>query len=139
MINRTLLVAFMATISFCVNAQNQDLLEASANLGSTPVVLGKNYMVKSTYYDNTYLQETISLANEPHPMEKIGKTLTFIGLPLAVIGGVMVSGADALYYECYNGVCDGDPKGGFGIIMLVAGVGLSGTGITLWTIGRAKR
>tara|TARA_R110002051_G_scaffold165130_2_gene235930 strand:- start:51273 stop:51782 length:510 start_codon:yes stop_codon:yes gene_type:complete len=73
-----------------------------------------------------------------HPMEKTGRILTYIGASLAIIGGIMVASADELYYECVNGNCTGDAKGGFGILMLGAGAGLSGTGTVLWIIGSKK-
>lgn len=135
---RILLVTLMVTMTFCVNAQ-ENLLQASINQDATPIAFKEVYSTKMYGYDATSLNEALKLASDPHPMEKIGKTLTFIGLPLAVIGGAMVSQADALYYECVNGVCDGDPNGGFGVIFLAAGIGLSGTGIVLWSIGRSKR
>lgn len=73
-----------------------------------------------------------------HPMEKTGRILTYIGVPLAIIGGIMVAGADELYYECVNGNCSGDARGGFGVVMLGAGAGLAGTGAVLWIIGSKK-
>ena len=73
-----------------------------------------------------------------HPLERVGKILTFVGIPLAIIGGILVSDADALYYNCVNGECEGDPKGGFGVLLLAAGAGMGGTGIVLWTIGKNK-
>jgi len=134
------LIVFLLITTLCVvNAQNIYLSEASNNTESTPVVLNEGHSLNAYVYNTKNLNEALKLANEPHPMEKIGKKLTFIGLPLALLGGIMVSGADALYYECYNGVCDGDPRGGFGVIFLAAGVGLTGTGVVLWTVGKSKR
>lgn len=133
------LIALLLTTTLCGNAQNIYLSEASSNTEASPVVLNEGHSLNTYVYDAENLNEALQLANEPHPMEKIGKKLTFIGLPLALLGGIMVSGADALYYECYNGVCDGDPRGGFGVIILAAGVGLTGTGVVLWAIGKSKR
>ncbi|MDC6388621.1 hypothetical protein PP182_07995 [Maribacter sp. PR1] len=73
-----------------------------------------------------------------HPLEKTGRILTYIGVPLAIIGGIMVAGADELYYECVNGNCSGDARGGFGVVMLGAGAGLTGTGTALWILGSKK-
>ncbi len=73
-----------------------------------------------------------------HPLEKVGKTLVFIGLPLTAIGAIMVSDADALYYNCVNGDCEGDPRGGFGVVFLSHGIGLSITGLALWSTGSNK-
>lgn len=73
-----------------------------------------------------------------HPMEKTGRILTYIGVPLAIIGGIMVAGADELYYQCVNGDCSGDARGGFGVVLLGAGTGLSITGAVLWIIGNKK-
>ncbi|NHF60097.1 hypothetical protein FK220_012135 [Flavobacteriaceae bacterium TP-CH-4] len=71
-------------------------------------------------------------------MEKTGRILTFIGVPLAIIGGIMVAGADELYYNCVNGDCEGDARGGFGVVALAAGLGLSGTGTVLWIMGSKR-
>lgn len=71
-------------------------------------------------------------------MERTGRILTFIGVPLGIIGGIMVAGSDELYYECVNGNCTGDARGGFGVVLLAAGVGLSGTGGVLWILGSKK-
>jgi hypothetical protein len=46
------------------------------------------------------------------------KILIFIGVPLAILGGIMISGADSYSYECVNGDCVGDAKGAFGSIFL---------------------
>jgi len=73
-----------------------------------------------------------------HPMEKTGRILTYIGVPLAIIGGIMVAGADELYYECVNGNCTGDARGGFGVVGLAAGGGMSIAGAILWIIGSKK-
>ncbi len=71
-------------------------------------------------------------------MEKTGRILTYIGVPLAIVGGIMVAGADELYYTCVNGNCDGDARGGFGVVALAAGLGLGGTGGVLWIIGSKR-
>lgn len=73
-----------------------------------------------------------------HPLEKTGRILTYVGVPLAIIGGIMVSGADELYYSCVNGDCSGDARGGFGVVLLGAGTGLSITGAVLWIVGAKK-
>ena len=95
---------------------------------------------KPTVYSPVFNTNNLHLdqAEDMHPLETTGRILTFVGLPLAIIGGVMVSQSDALYYNCVNGDCEGDPMGGFGIMALVSGIGLSGTGAILWTIGAQK-
>jgi hypothetical protein len=79
-----------------------------------------------------------SMLMRRHPLEKTGRILTYIGVPLAIIGGIMVAGADELYYECVNGNCSGDARGGFGVVLLGAGSGMSITGAILWIIGSKK-
>lgn len=78
------------------------------------------------------------MQTERHGLEKAGRVLTFIGVPLLIIGGVMVANSDGLYYNCANGTCEGDTQGGFGILLLSTGIGMTGTGIVLWTIGSKK-
>ena len=36
-------------------------------------------------------------------MEKVGRILTYVGVPLAIAGGIMTANADEHYYECVNG------------------------------------
>lgn len=88
---------------------------------------------------NESLKMTLLAAKKSRSgMEKTGRILTYIGVPLGIIGGIMVAGADELYYECTNGNCSGDARGGFGVVLLGAGVGLSGTGTVLWVLGSKK-
>ncbi|MGK0389006.1 MAG: hypothetical protein ACI94Y_001740 [Maribacter sp.] len=51
----------------------------------------------------------------------------------------MVAKADVLYYNCYNGYCEGDPLGGFGIVLLSLGLTLTIGGGFLWGLGAKKR
>ncbi len=84
------------------------------------------------------LNTTLGFKKSRNGMEKTGRILTYIGVPLAILGGIMVAGADELYYNCVNGDCEGDARGGFGIVALAAGIGLGGTGGVLWIIGSKK-
>lgn len=119
--------------------------------GNTPTILD-NYLEKNNKQFNL-MPTTTSISSSLYSkdletamramkrrrrsgMEKTGRILTFIGVPLGIIGGIMVASADELYYECVNGNCSGDAKGGFGVVMLGAGIGLSGTGTVLWVLGR---
>jgi len=93
------------------------------------------------YVNAKELGENLTLAlfqKNRNGMEKTGRILTYIGVPLAIIGGIMVAGANELYYNCVNGNCEGDARGGFGIVALAAGVGLGTTGGILWIIGSKK-
>jgi len=71
-------------------------------------------------------------------MERTERIHTYIGVPLAILGDIMVAGSDALYYNCVNGDCEGNARGGFGILALAAGVGLGGTGGVLWIVGSKR-
>lgn len=100
-----------------------------------------NFMTYETV-NSDELAENLNIAlgfkKRRHPMEKTGRILTYVGVPLAIIGGIMVAGADELYYTCVNGDCTGDARGGFGVVLLGAGAGLSGTGTVLWILGSKK-
>jgi len=157
-----LLFSFFSATSQVVENNQQtfsDLVLESGNFKtdyvSTDLTIPKDwdtYMNSSNITDNSIMSldyiETESISNKlnmeypfkrrRHPMEKTGRILTYIGVPLAIIGGVMVAGADELYYECVNGNCSGDARGGFGVVMLGAGAGLAGTGTVLWIIGSKK-
>jgi hypothetical protein len=152
---------FSATSQVAENNQQtfSDLVLESDNLKtayfSTDLTITKDwdtYMNSNNITDNSIMSldyvDTESISNKlnmaypfkrrRHPMEKTGRILTYIGVPLAIIGGIMVAGADELYYECVNGNCSGDARGGFGVVMLGAGAGLAGTGTVLWVIGSKK-
>jgi len=103
----------------------------------TPVSFMSVEYVDSAILAN-HLNASLHFKKNRSGMEKTGRILTFVGVPLAILGGIMVAGADELYYECVNGDCRGDASGGFGIVALAAGVGLSGTGGVLWIIGSKK-
>lgn len=113
----------------------------NAQLNSSELLYTSNLQSMLILEDVNEAQMAIALGQKfkrRHPMEKTGRILTYIGVPLAIIGGIMVAGADELYYECVNGDCSGDARGGFGIVLLGAGSGLSITGAVLWIVGAKK-
>ena len=131
-----ILILFFSTISLF--AQNNTF---AGKLGNNNLYASNfNYITnfKPLGFSATNFNKSLREAADPSPLIKTGKILTFIGLPLAIIGGIMVANSDALYYECVNGVCEGDPQGGFGILILASGIGMTGTGVVLWTIGKKK-
>lgn len=138
MLFRNLFILFFMICAITSNAQTNDLTLLSTRNDRTSYVLVKNQNHFQSSFSALELNKSIYLKNGNHPLEKTGKILTMVGIPLAILGGVMVAGADALYYECVNGNCSGDPRGGFGVIFLGVGVGLSATGIVLWTVGKHK-
>jgi uncharacterized protein YxeA len=103
----------------------------SSNL-NTPSILNtsnvKHYEMNKMQLQGTY----------KHPMLKVGKILTYIAVPLVIIGTVMVANADSYSYTCVNGECEGDPMGGTGVAILSIGTPLAITGVTLWIIGKHK-
>ena len=147
---------FILAVSFYTNAQNNIINKAYSindnSLTHAIVYQGNNFTSTLTGLDNYTLDKTTSnsekltynlntaLANKSrrHPMEKVGRILTYVGVPLAIIGGIMTANADEHYYECVNGDCTGDASGAFGAVFLGAGLGLSGTGGVLWILGSKK-
>ncbi len=134
----TLIIAILLLFSSKSFAQNIAFADKTNYI--TLSVLVNNYDSNQIHskFSVSEFNTLIKEASTPHPLVKTGKILTFIGIPLAIVGGIMVANSDALYYECINGVCDGDPQGGFGILLLASGVGMTGTGIVLWTIGKKR-
>ncbi len=147
MCHRTIFILIFVCSAFAANAQisNADYLANYADENVTEIsIVSKQQsffdhpnMVNKNY-STEFLNKTLTTVDR-HPLEKTGRILTFVGIPLTIIGAIMVSSADELYYNCYNGVCEGDPQGGVGVVLLAAGVGMTGTGIVLWTIGKKKR
>jgi hypothetical protein len=75
-------------------------------------------------------------------MRRTGSTLTIFGAILFVGGVALASSADALYYNSTttNGttVEEGDPKGGIGVVMGAAGLGMMVPGIIFWSKGSKR-
>lgn len=128
------------SLPFLSKAQSTTLSVSSGNFQNfqSTDLLNQEAIEFSSPYSTAHFNNVLDAANTKHPLVKTGKALTFVGIPLMILGGIMVSSADALYYNCTNGDCEGDAKGGFGVLILATGVGLTGTGIVLWTIGNKK-
>ena len=139
---RKIFILFFILNAGVIKAQSQTLADASPfNTAYTRSILYQAAKASQVSFSSASLQEALEMQTERHGLEKTGRVLTFIGVPLLIIGGVMVANSDGLYYNCTNGVCDGDAQGGFGVVLLGSGIGLTGTGIVLWAIGskRTKR
>ena len=136
---KNLLILLFIFGSISISAQRSQLLIAEVNTQQKSLLIKQNFEPAINSISLEEFNKALRYKPKKHPLEKTGRILTFIGVPLVVIGGIMVAGADELYYECYNGYCEGDPRGGFGVIILAAGLGMSGAGIVLWTIGLNKR
>ncbi|NJM25659.1 MAG: hypothetical protein HC859_09380 [Bacteroidia bacterium] len=71
-----------------------------------------------------------------------GRALTIMGGVMLVTGVVLVSTADATYYNTTvtsSGTYEeGDPKGGFGTLMMAGGLGMTIPGIILWSKGSKR-
>lgn len=71
-----------------------------------------------------------------------GRTLTIIGGVMLVTGVVLVSTADATYYTTTTTSSgtyeEGDPKGGFGTLMIAGGLGMTIPGVILWSKGSKR-
>jgi len=90
---------------------------------------------KTAYVANSY--------NAPGlKMKRTGTTLTVVGGAMLVGGIVLVSNASALYYNSNttNGTTttSGDPRGGFGVVMIAAGVGMIVPGIIFMSKGSKR-
>lgn len=138
-IMKTTLLTLSFTLLFLnLQAQHIGLKPVSHSFITEPLAFNSNIYSAEIGFSSTALDQALQTADNPHPLVRTGKILTFVGIPLVIIGAIMVSNADALYYECVNGNCEGDPQGGFGTLILASGIGASTTGIILWTIGHNK-
>jgi hypothetical protein len=139
MLFKHLLISLLFLGNLTVSAQINSLTYASNNNNHNSLVFTQEITYFSSTFSSTEFNKSIALKNERHALEKVGRILTYVGVPLVLIGGILVANADELYYSCVNGECEGDASGAFGVVFLAAGVGLSSTGIVLWTIGKNKR
>lgn len=76
-------------------------------------------------------------------MRNIGRTLTICGGVSFITGIILMSGADEYYYNTStstNGGSSesGDPQGAIGLLLTIAGTGMTVTGIILWSKGQKK-
>lgn len=87
--------------------------------------------------------QTAVLVDAPgQRMIRVGKFLTIGGAVLLVGGVALMATADELYYRSTttngNTQTEGDIKGGLGVVMTVAGVGMIIPGAIVWSKGRKK-
>lgn len=91
---------------------------------------------------NQYNGHVPDVAIPGERMRNVGRGLTVGGVGLAVLGIVLMSSADAIYYSASTGSNgtqeSGDPKGALGLMMTMGGVGMTVTGIILWSKGQKK-
>lgn len=103
-----------------------------------------NNKISNFYPTEKAMTLDISQINRPgERMKKTGIGLTIPGVALTGLGVWMMSTASALYYSSTTNqygqtVEEGDPKGGFGVLVTALGVGMSVPGVILWTIGGSK-
>jgi hypothetical protein len=134
-----ILILFFVLHVGMVKAQSQAMTYATpANPHYTHSILSQAAEASRSSFSSSSFNQALKMQAERHGLEKAGRVLTFIGVPLLIIGGVMVANSDALYYNCVNGTCEGDAQGVFGVLLLSTGIGMTGTGIVLWTIGSKK-
>ncbi len=139
MIYKYILILFFVLHVGVVKGQSEGVFNVSSvNMHYTQSILAQAGKASQQSFSSAALQQALNAQPERHGLEKTGRVLTFIGVPLLIIGGVMVANSDALYYNCVNGTCEGDAQGGFGVVLLGTGIGLTGTGIVLWAIGSKK-
>ena len=140
--NKLLLLTLLLLSPVCLKAQEIALsapLNPYHGLSEASLLNRQATALYLDASDNTdYFYQVMEDAKPKHRLVKIGKTLTFVGIPLVVLGAVMVSGADAITYNCVNGECEGDAAGAFGALILAGGAGMTTTGIILWSIGAKK-
>lgn len=117
----------------------QDIYSEKISFRNEETVMFRPQManIQSQTFSITYLNSRYP-AKYTHPLKKVGRILTFVGVPVMILGAVMVANATELSYTCVNGNCQGDPLGGFGILFLAAGTASTATGITFWAIGGSK-
>ncbi len=137
---KALLSLMLVLVFFNLQAQNIGLRSTNKTYVAESLVFNSDSQLQSIEFSSVALEQALQHSNtqDKHPLVKVGKTLTFIGVPLLLIGTIMVVNADALYYNCVNGKCEGDPQGGFGVLVLTGGIGATTTGIILWSIGNKK-
>ncbi len=76
---------------------------------------------------STFLYETQELSKR----KKVGVILSSIGGAMLLAAIPMMITADSYSFSCVNNICEGDPKGGFGVVMLAAGTGMTIPGLIL--------
>jgi hypothetical protein len=77
-----------------------------------------------------------------YKMRNAGRTMTIIGVPLFIGGLIVFNNADENYYNSVTTssgtYTEGDPQAAVGLLMTVAGAGLTVPGVILWSKGAKK-
>ncbi|MGB1248634.1 MAG: hypothetical protein ACPG4Z_07090 [Chitinophagales bacterium] len=136
---KTLITTLLFFLTFGFT-YSQDF-EASNNSSSSIVFIHQNTIPSNFQLETEFLnlpKEEVELKFKTYNSgkKKAGIALTTIGLGLTATGIAMMATADELYYSAStNGGTQGDPKGGFGVVVTGMGVGGLITGAILWAKG----
>lgn len=116
-------------------------------LTATSVLVQGQHYASSVYSSAAVVSPVRLMQSNPiNPpglrMRNTGRTLTILGSVMLVGGVIMAATADDLYYETtYNSsgsYSEGDPQGAIGIVMAVAGTGMTIPGIIFWNKGSKR-
>jgi len=134
---KLLLIIGLVTIQMSVFAQQSFLVKNQKYNFELNNKISNFYPVEKTAF-----LDINQISRPGERMKKTGIGLTIPGVALTGLGVWMMSTASALYYSSttVNGqtTTEGDPKGGFGVVVTALGVGMSVPGVILWTIGGSK-
>jgi len=135
---KTVIIFISLAYTFDSNAQYSEAAYTSTNneLNIVDFDINQELNTPNQAFSINEFTKSIKSIQKNSKMEKIGKTLTYVGVPLAILGGIMMSGADSFSYNCVNGDCEGNPRGAVGVLLLTAGIGMSITGAILWSKGK---
>ena len=92
-------------------------------------------------FSSASLDEALKMQTERHGLEKTGRIMTFIGVPLMMIGGVLIYNSQNLYKKPR---CSGrhgclyDPQAPLGYTLLATSTVMTFTGVMFWIHGSKK-
>ena len=125
-----------------VKAQPDRLLSVSAATPHyTQSIIAQSVEASKISYSSYALQQALKAKPQRHGLEKTGRVMTYIGVPLMMIGGGLIYNSQNLYKKAR---CQGrhgclfDPQAPIGYTLLATSTAMTFTSVMFWIHGSKK-
>ena len=138
MVLRNFFIAVLILKAIVVNAQYSDFAYTKVKNSEALLAINAEQMDLNYSFSTTDFNNSLNRKADKNALERSGKALTLVGIPLFIVGAVLASGGEKLFFESTNARAQGGSEG-VGMVLLGTGVCMSGIGIVLWTIGKNRK
>ncbi len=125
-----------------VRAQSQELTFGSyTNTHYTHSILAKSVETSRLSYSSYALQQALDARPERHGLEKTGRVMTYIGVPLMIAGGILMYNGQNVHKKARcqgRHGCEWDMQEPIGIFLLASSTAMTFTGVMFWIHGSRK-